>query len=240
MSELEDKEKIISSLFEVKGKLFDAKGNTQLTPIVMKIWLGHVREYTADQVLDAVMKYTSKQFAKTLDIADFLTCLPGRMKRLSADEAWALAMQAMNEDDTVVWTNEIARAWGVCREVMPDKVAARMAFRDAYNRISDEGGKPVIEVSRGTDSGLYKSRIESAVASGLLPPTHSAALMLENKSAGEVKKLPHGAVMSAIARIASNNKNNAAKLEEMRDAIRSATPEKAKREYAKLRKAVIA
>ena len=215
MSELEDKEKIIAGLFEVKGRLFDAKGNTQLTPIVMKIWLGHVREYTADQVLDAVMKYTSKQFAKTLDISDFLTCL----NVCDADSKKASIIKRLFalRGKTGELTGDVFDFW-----------------MRSFTRISDENFAYAANEYVNNDRSQGVPLISGVKA--FLPkqaPYHS-------ESAPNIKRLPQGPIMSAIAHIAGNNKNNAAKLEEMRAAIRSATPEKAKREYAKLRKAVIA
>lgn len=55
---------------------------------------------------------------------------------LPADEAWAIAIQAMDESETVVWTQEIAEAWGAAKLIMQsgDEVGARMAFRSAYER----------------------------------------------------------------------------------------------------------
>jgi hypothetical protein len=72
--------------------------------------------------------------------------LPGQIKghidamvsddgRLGAEEAWALVLAAQDERDSVVWTPEIAEAWGVARHVMPDEVGARMAFKEAYTRL---------------------------------------------------------------------------------------------------------
>lgn len=56
--------------------------------------------------------------------------------RLGPEEAWALALTARDEADTVVWTGEIAEAWNVARVVymQGDEVGARMAFKEAYTR----------------------------------------------------------------------------------------------------------
>lgn len=81
------------------------------------------------------------------------------MQRPGADEAWA--MMPRDESDSVVWTTEMASAWAVASNLVnpltverPDWVAARMAFKDAYNRAVDNAravGAPVRwEVCRGT------------------------------------------------------------------------------------------
>jgi len=52
---------------------------------------------------------------------------------LGVEEAWALIPRS--EDETVVWTDEIAGAYGVCRGLLEtDQVAARMAFKESYQR----------------------------------------------------------------------------------------------------------
>jgi len=55
---------------------------------------------------------------------------------LPADEAWAIAIQATDESETVVWTQPIAEAWACAQIIMRDgdEVGARMAFRSAYDR----------------------------------------------------------------------------------------------------------
>lgn len=55
--------------------------------------------------------------------------------RLGPEEAFALALAARDEWASVVWTQEVAEAWGVARHVLPDEVGARMAFKEAYTRI---------------------------------------------------------------------------------------------------------
>lgn len=56
--------------------------------------------------------------------------------RPGAEEAWAIAMAGQDERDSVVWTPEIARAWGVARIILhaSDEVGARMAFKETYAR----------------------------------------------------------------------------------------------------------
>lgn len=102
--------------------------------------------------------------------------------RLAPNEAWALAVKAKDERETVVWTNEIAQAWGTASAMLgSDKVGARMAFLDAYGRIVREsrelGRAPVIQVSEGHDVDLRKHAIEAAQASGLLTAEAAAKFL---------------------------------------------------------------
>ncbi|MEO6279188.1 hypothetical protein [Roseateles sp.] len=70
-----------------------------------------------------------------------------QIKRVVADdgrpgpeEAWAQAFKALDERATVVWTAEAAEAYAIASPVLQagDEVGARMAFREAYNRLVAE------------------------------------------------------------------------------------------------------
>jgi len=104
--------------------------------------------------------------------------------RPSADEAWATAIQASDEAATVVWTSETAKAYWSASSLLEegDQQAARMAFRDAYNReLSDsrQSGMPVKwEVTLGHDKqqresallmAAERNRIGLEQVKGLLP-----------------------------------------------------------------------
>jgi hypothetical protein len=77
-----------------------------------------------------------------------LAAIIGRIDdgRPSTDEAWATAIQANDESATVVWTNETAQAYWAASALLGerDKVGARMAFRDVYER----------EVSNARQAGI--------------------------------------------------------------------------------------
>lgn len=103
--------------------------------------------------------------------------------RPGADEAWAIALRAADESDTVVWTAEMAQAWEACRPVMSlgDEVGARMAFRDAYNRLvasaRADGIAPAWAASLGFDAERRALAIGAAVQRGLLPAADVAGLL---------------------------------------------------------------
>jgi hypothetical protein len=77
--------------------------------------------------------------------ADIIGKAVGR-GRPKPDEAWAIALKAIDESASLQWTDEIAEAWGIAKPVLDagDEVGARMAFREAYERICVErGAQPV-------------------------------------------------------------------------------------------------
>lgn len=95
--------------------------------------------------------------------------------RPGAEEAWAIAMRAQDEADTVVWTEEIAQARGIAQPILDagDEVGARMAFKEAYGRIVErarqEGRAPSWSASLGFDAQLRHVALEAAVQAGRLP-----------------------------------------------------------------------
>lgn len=88
--------------------------------------------------------------------------------RPGVEEAWATAFRATDEAVTVVWTSEIAEAFGVARPLLMarDEVAARMAFKESY------------------------TRLVSAAREQRVPPTWSATLG-HDLAARNVALLPH-------------------------------------------------
>lgn len=103
--------------------------------------------------------------------------------RLSDDEAWAIALLSQDEADTVVWTQEIAEAFTICSTVLRggDEVGARMAFKDAYNRMVSEAriaGRPARwSASLGWDMAKREIAVTKAANAGLLPAPAVRALL---------------------------------------------------------------
>jgi hypothetical protein len=90
-------------------------------------------------------------------------------------EAWATALRANDERNTVVWTDETAEASGVCRPVLEagDEVGARMAFKSAYARLvgaARAAREPVRwSPSIGHDAAQRDDVLRLAVDAGRLP-----------------------------------------------------------------------
>lgn len=97
--------------------------------------------------------------------------------RPGADEAWS--MMPFDERQSVVWSEEMAQAFGICGPLLSqgDKVAARMAFKDAYTRLVAEARderRPVNwSPSLGHDPRGRDAAIEEAVRKGRLSLEHA-------------------------------------------------------------------
>lgn len=98
------------------------------------------------------------------------------------EEAWAIALAGRDEARTIVWTAEMAEAWGIASPVLSngDEVGARMAFREAYSRIVDaarrERRPAAWLASLGHDPRLRQVALDAAMATGRLPHAEHQAL----------------------------------------------------------------
>ena len=103
--------------------------------------------------------------------------------RPGSDEAWSIALRVMDDAESVVWTTEIAAAWGVALDIYEagDKVGARMAFRERYERdvsaARQRGEKAQWSMTLGTDRSRREQVAREAVSAGLLPASYSAHLL---------------------------------------------------------------
>jgi len=94
--------------------------------------------------------------------------------RPGAEEAWALTVKAADEQQTVVWTQEMSEAFAIARPILlgGDEVGARMAFREAYTRLVEAARaarvRPSWSVSEGHDPQLRAVAVQAASVLGRL------------------------------------------------------------------------
>lgn len=106
---------------------------------------------------------------------------PGR------EEAWAIAQLAADESRTVVLSGEIIGALEVARPLLEarDKVAARLAFCEAYDRLVREKRAECVplewHVSLGYDKAGRVPAIEQAREPGRLDAPKAALLIEQNR-----------------------------------------------------------
>ena len=118
------------------------------------------------------------------------------------EEAWA--MLPRDEFITVVWTQQMASAWGLVRHLMDegDMVAARMAFREAYVRLvgsaREERRRPQWSPSLGHDVSGRAMPLREAVAKGRLTKSWAQSLLRPPGTAQAL--LPGPATVGEVAR----------------------------------------
>ena len=98
------------------------------------------------------------------------------------EEAWALVAAGLNNEGlTVVWTEEIAQAFGVALHLQGDPVAARMAFKENYTVAlahARHAGKPARwSPSLGWDAAGREGVLLEAVRQGRLGAAHVKQLL---------------------------------------------------------------
>ena len=166
----QEQEKLILSIMataEVMG--------SEIKPNVALIMVDDLSGYPLHDVLQALTRVRRECTGK-LTLKTILDMLAPSDGWLSANEAWAIALPALDEAVTVVWTPEIAKAFETARPLLEegDKIGARMAFIPAYDRLVDqakrENRKPVFEVNAGWDANMRDVAVTQAVTAGLLPP----------------------------------------------------------------------
>lgn len=98
--------------------------------------------------------------------------------RPGPDEAWAMIPQ--DEAQSVVWSEEMAHAWGIAMNA-DDRVSQRMAFREAYiaavSRARDQGVKPRWTASLGHSREGRERAIVEAVDKGRISMDDACALI---------------------------------------------------------------
>lgn len=114
-------------------------------------------------------------------VADIRAKIPGQAK-LTADEAWAVCLKSMDEVVTVVVSDVIMSARAVALPIWDegDKFGARMAFKDAYDRIlADHGGQQGWYISLGYDKRSREEVVLQAVQAGMIDMGSAIALVPE-------------------------------------------------------------
>lgn len=138
----------------------------QINKNAVVLFVEDLRDYPAAQVKVALQR-CRKELRVFPTVADIIARIddghPG------AEEAWASIPRT--ESESVVWTKEMAEAFGVALPLMDeDKVAARMAFLESYRRLLSDSraqNKPAKwEVSLGHDPVLRKSVLSEAADRG--------------------------------------------------------------------------
>lgn len=182
----------------------------------LRAWWGLMKQFSIAQVGDAFTEYVrrGKFQPKPSDIIEIIERLSPD-GRPTADEAWSLVPR--DEATTAVLSDEIAEAMAVSRPLLDtgDQVAARMAFRDTYNRLVEENRRAGKRVRWFPSLGHYPDGrapvIAAAVAAGRLSMGRATALLPHKKEEMENilghgsgdKKLSDDSARGQVFRLAS-------------------------------------
>ena len=154
--------------------------STELSEAALEVFEADLSGYSEEQILAALTR-CRRELSGRLTVSaviDRISCAGGHP---TANEAWGVVMASADESDTVIWTDQIAEAAGIARPILDagDEVGARMAFRDAYERIVRDGGDaaPRWFPSLGHDPEKRQAAIERAVSAGRMTQKHASGLL---------------------------------------------------------------
>lgn len=154
----------------------------QITPTAAAMMAEDLASYPKP-VLSAALSRVRTEHSGKLTPKAVIERIDEVMGRPAANEAWATALSALDERNTVVWTDEMSLAWGTAQPLAAggDLIGARMAFKDAYERLvrtaREERRTPVVTVSIGWDATRRTAAIENAVKLGYMPQSEAVAYL---------------------------------------------------------------
>lgn len=161
---------------------------TDLSKAAAKVMAEDLARYPLEQVLGALTR-CRRELRGKLTIADVIQRLDDG--RPGVEEAWAMVPQ--DEARSVVWTQEMASAFGVALPLLDDPVAARMAFKEAYLKAvataRDQGLPPQWTPSLGHDPYGRESALMEAVEKGRMKLESAQRLLPHLQASPEFEKL---------------------------------------------------
>lgn len=151
---------------------------TQLSKSAARVMAEDLARYPEALVLEALTR-CRRELKGRMTIADVLTRIDDG--RPDAEEAWAMVPK--DEGSSVVWTQEIATAFGAAYPLIRsgETIPARMAFLEKYRnevRKARDKGEPVKWTpSLGHDVQSRESVLLEAARLGRLPRDHVQGLL---------------------------------------------------------------
>jgi hypothetical protein len=143
-----------------------------------RVFVADLGGYPEPQVLRALQR-CRKEVRGVLTVADVVSRIDDG--RPGPDEAWSMIPRS--EQESVVWTDEMAAAYAVCSAAMADgnMQAARMAFREAYKTKVDAARSDAVPVRwtpcLGWDVAGRETVLRKAAEMGRLSHEHAAELL---------------------------------------------------------------
>lgn len=173
---------------------------TQITTAAAALIASDLKSYDLEAIGLALAEVRRTARGRLIP-ADILGALAKRDGRPHGDEAWAIALNSVDESVTVLMTEEIGLALAAARPVIDigDMVAARRSFLMAYERLVQEArdkARPAKwDLSLGSDRSGRVLAIQEAARLGRLT-TQQAALHLEHHA--EQPATPDGRAIAGL------------------------------------------
>lgn len=155
---------------------------TELSEASIRVMESDLAQYPESAVLRALDR-CRKELTSRLTLKHVLDRVVDEDGRPGPEEAWSRALTASDESATVLWNDEMARAMEAARPALEvrDKVAARVAFCEVYNRLVREAREAHTPcnwfVSLGTDVDGREAVVTAAIAEGKILPSAATHLL---------------------------------------------------------------
>lgn len=151
----------------------------QITAALGDLFFAALGKYSLDQVRGAMARHLQdpvegKFSPKPADLIRQIEGVKAEDGRPGKDQAWSIALCSLDDDETVVLTPEILAALDSAKPLleMRDKVAARMAFIEVYEKLVARArgeGRPIeVTISLGDDKARRQIAIEDGLRRGML------------------------------------------------------------------------
>lgn len=174
---------------------------TDLHEVALRAMAEDLAQYPLEAVVSAIRK-ARREVKGRLVLADVIDRIEHADGHPGPEEAWALV--PVSEDDSTVWTDEIAQAAGIAHPLIArgDLVAARLAFKDAYSRLlekaREERRTPVWRPSLGRDRRLREAALTKAIELQRLTRDRAQAYLPEPDAAPTMLALVSGSAGMAL------------------------------------------
>ncbi len=151
---------------------------TDLSEPAARVMAADLAAYPSRQVLAALTR-CRRELKGRLTIAAVIERLDDG--RPGAEEAWAAIPRS--EDASVVWTEEMAQAYGVAAPLVNqgDAIAARMAFKETYIALVSKARSDRTTVrwtpSLGHDPAQRAAALQEAARKGRITQEHVSAML---------------------------------------------------------------
>jgi len=153
------------------------EGNDEIAKTQRELYFTRFKSVDGAQWLEICVRLAGASEWPVLDkMADLLQGGPGGHP--GPEEAWSQVSRAMqHEAYSVVWTEQMREAFGLAILQADDLVAARMAFKETYQKaVSEARAKhlaPSWSVSKGTDRADQERAILEGLQQGKLTPEYA-------------------------------------------------------------------
>jgi hypothetical protein len=175
--------KAIAATAELCGKTY--------TPAAAALFAQDLTGYDEQAVMVALTRCRKELDGRPFNVAAVISRIDDG--RPGVEQAWA--MLPFDEDSSVVWTKEMAYAWGLAKPLLldGDRIGARMAFKEAYTKqiteARDQKIPPKWTASFGTDPHGRQAALTEAVRHNRLTLAHAVDLLPTDAAEGMLLSL---------------------------------------------------